>query len=222
MNQKCAFKYNFSKVPCSKFKKRIVLVQISIWFLISGKVEINPNQLIKTFQEFGPEFHVELDIVVYKIPSNTQETTSDWRNIFYISHGDNQNPIALLWLTDVGTLDIKFYSNGGEVSSVLPSEKLKLNEKIHIVFKQYQKGQGAQNIWTYTKIDDHVFQEKNDQPETFQNVRVYASFYWHAYSSEFGKVENMIIYQSKYFLKSDFKMIPYTIYLNYFPEYTKT
>ena len=141
--------------------------------------------------------------MVYKIPSDTQETTSDWPNIFYISHGDYHSRIALLWLTDMGQLQINVLSNGAEKSSVLPSEKMKLNEKIHIVIKQYQKGQGAQNIWTYTKIDDHVFEEKNDQPETFQNVRVYASSYWYpAFSSEFGRVENMIIYQSKYFFKN--------------------
>ena len=74
-----------------------------------------------------------------------------------------------------------------------------LNQKSHIVIKQYQKGTGAQNIWTYTKIDDQVLcDKKNPEPETFQNVMFYASDpFYESFSSEFGRIENMILYQGK-------------------------
>ena len=74
-----------------------------------------------------------------------------------------------------------------------------LNQKSHIVIKQYQNGTGAQNIWTYTEIDGKVLRDqKSLESETIQNVMFYESDpYYETFSSEFGRIENMMIYQGK-------------------------
>ena len=158
------------------------------------------NQLVQTFQEWGPEFHVEFDIVVYKLPTDV-----NWLNVIRIGNGGNNEKygdrIATFFL---GRENGKFWvsnvlnGQGDHFDNVVST----LNKKSHVVIKQYQKGPaGAQNIWTYTKIDDKVLRDqKNDQPGTFQNVMVFAGDPWYpAFTSEFGKVENMIVYQGMYF-----------------------
>ena len=74
-----------------------------------------------------------------------------------------------------------------------------LNKNSHVVIKQYQKESGAQNIWTFTKIDDEILSDhKSQESEAIQNVIFYASDpFYQTFSSEFGRIENMMLYQGK-------------------------
>ena len=72
-----------------------------------------------------------------------------------------------------------------------------LNKKSHVVLKQYIKELG--NIWTFTMIDDEILSDhKSLESDTIQNVVFYASDpFYQTFSSEFGRIENMILYQGK-------------------------
>ena len=92
----------------------------------------------------------------------------------------------------------KFLVGNGQ-SNDLTYFTLTLNKKSHVVIKQYIKESGAQNIWTFTKIDDEILSDhKNPESETIPNVMFYASDpFYQTFSSEFGRIENMILYQGK-------------------------
>ena len=74
-----------------------------------------------------------------------------------------------------------------------------LNKNSHVVIKQYQKESGAQNIWTYTEINGQVLRDqKSLESETVKNVMFYASDpFYQTFSSEFGRINNMMLYQGK-------------------------
>ena len=72
-----------------------------------------------------------------------------------------------------------------------------LNKKSHVVLKQYIKELG--NIWTFTMIDDEILSDhKSLESDTIQNVVFYASDpFYQTFSSEFGRINNMMLYQGK-------------------------
>ena len=45
-------------------------------------MEIKKNKLMNKFELWGPEFHLEFDIVVYKL-------NEGWTNVFHIGIGEN-------------------------------------------------------------------------------------------------------------------------------------
>ena len=161
-------------------------------------MEIRENQLVKTFEEWGPEFHVEFDFTILKLPPNQLI-------IFRISNGDtrygngNSDLLPVMALHSDGKVRITNTLHEDLKDPIIFSPEL--NKKSHVAIKQHQVGAGAQNIYYYVDVDGEVKQNaKNDAPKTYKHVMFYASGSWEGnpFISEFGMIENMIVYQGLY------------------------
>ena len=170
-------------------------------------MEIRENQLVKTFEEWGPEFHVEFDITILKLPpiNNPDGTPHGGLVIFRIGNGDTRygygygDLLPAMLLTGDGYVRITNTLH----ESLKDPIKFSSSTKHHVAIKQYQVGAGEQNIYYYVYVHNGTHGEikqnaKNDAPKTYKHVMFYASDSWEGspFTSEFGMIENMIVYQS--------------------------
>lgn len=162
---------------------------------------------MKTFEEWGPEFHVEFDITIYQIPDPGK---SKW--IFKIGNGATSHygwgdvfPAAIM-NTNNGCIYIYNTLQGNSDSNHFCPQ---LNKTSHVAIKQIRNSADAQNIYFSINVDgENVHNAKNDAAKTYKHVMFHASPInkgpFSPLTSEFGIIENMIVYQSMYC----------TIYLN--------
>ena len=140
---------------------------------------IPANQLLKTFEKFGPNFEIFLSFVVKSNPSQAHRGY----NIFMMSDENNYSPgiigkrypLLLAKKSSLGghfELGIRFYENdlnGGEkqVNTLGHSKniQMKLNEEISCIF-QYKDGVfnwflNGENIWSVDTENDHPYVIEN-------------------------------------------------------------
>ena len=137
------------------------------------------GQLLKTLPKWGPIFHVEADITVTAIPTET------FTNIFHFTQYGDKNPAV--FIDKNGFFHICFGINGNKNS--VKHFKFEINKKYHMVIKQYEE-----NGKIFYKIEMNgksIHSIENIEAKNFANVKVYACSPWHnAFTKKYGLLEN--------------------------------
>ena len=149
-------------------------------------LNIKKDQLIYTFQSWGPKYKVELDIIFWK-------QYGDWQNVFHFTTDGNCCNLGQR-IPFLGVLSNTFRI-GSAVNDNVNYEidfNFELGKYYNIIIEQYED---QENIWKYQiKINGELsYSFTNENPQKFKDVKFYAGDNWHskAFTSEYGKVWNM-------------------------------
>ena len=160
-------------------------------------MEMKQNQLVKTFKEWGPEFHVEFDITIYQ---------HAWKMLRFFMIGTMKNfGTPNVWFDTDGCIRIRNTNTNGSLNQKKFCPQI--DKTSHVAIKQIRNVADAQNIYYSINVDgENIHNAKIDAPKTYKHVMFYASDVYEEspFNSTFGIIENVIVYQSMY----------YTMYLN--------
>ena len=162
------------------------LMQEFNFIYLVNALNIKKDQLIHTFQEWGPKYKVEFDITVWKQYGN-------WQNVFHFTtDGDCCNLGQRIPLLRVKSKTFRIESSVNDNGNYANEFNFELGKYYNIVIKQYEE---QKDIWKYeVKINGQIrVSATNDNPQTFKDVKFYAGDNWQSYSftSEYGKIWNM-------------------------------
>ena len=159
------------------------------WDVVKGKV-------VQEIQNWGKLYSVEFEITI----SNSGE---GWINVFHFTAGDSDNEnygdrISAMWIKrNSGSEAGRFY-----IASAISGDKnldkdynYELGKKYQITIKQFKDS--GNKYWYEIIINaQSIFKIENTAPESFPNVKVYASDPWYnSFSSNLGSVCNLKIQQ---------------------------
>ena len=149
-------------------------------------LNIKKDQLIHTFQEWGPKYKVEFDITVWKQYGN-------WQNVFHFTtDGDCCNHGQRIPFLRVRSNRFRTESSVNDNGYYANEFNFESGKYHNIIIEQYEE---QKDIWKYVvKINGQIrVSATNDNPQTFKDVKFYAGDNWQSYSftSEYGKVWNM-------------------------------
>ena len=139
---------------------------------------------MKTFENYGPEFYVELTVGVLK------DQDQDWSNILDVIDGSG-SPIMHWWYHN----DMYFYfestidGNGDYVNRFF-GVKLNFDYKI-IVAQQYDTV--GKLIYTITVNEQVLHSVENTNPITINNGRLYLSHPWLTSFGHYGQVSDVTV-----------------------------
>ena len=165
---------------------------ISIWFLSlgqdlfsqSGKVSVSKDNHVKTFENYGPEFYVELTVGVLK------DQDQDWSNILDVIDGSGSH-IMHWWYHN----DMYFYfkstidGNGDYVNRFFG---VKLNFDYKIIESQQYDTVGKL-IYTVTVNEQVLYSVENTNPLTINNGLLYLSNPWFTSFGNYGQVSDVTV-----------------------------
>ena len=151
--------------------------------------------MIDTISKWGPTYHVEADLVV----NNSFSQNHMWTNVFHFTNGSLSNMIPL----------INVYNDNLQICAIVNSinychiYKYEPNETINILIKQTEQLVGR----FYFEIiinDESRYKVQNQEPEKFQNIKVYASDPWHFPFD--GCLENLKYVMNESGVKNDYSL----------------
>ena len=149
-------------------------------------LNIKKDQLIHTFQNWGPKYKVELDITFWKQDGN-------WKNVFHFTtDGDCCNLGQRIPFLGVVSNNFRIGSSVNDNANYEIDFNFELGKFYNIIIEQYED---QENIWKYQiKINGELsYSSTNQNPQKFKDVKFYAGDNWHskAFTSDYGKVWNM-------------------------------
>ena len=165
-------------------------------FEIEDKFEIKKNQLIKTYEKWGPQYKIEFNILVKK-KANFRE-----QNVFQFTATDNRCcdfgdriPYFGLHTWEGQTFHFanEVGSHDGKPGNKYINEPYELSKDYKIIIQQYEN---SENVWIYEIIiNGNVIESvENQKPKEYNNVKFYASNRWDtAFTTEYGRVWGMKI-----------------------------
>ena len=152
--------------------------------------DIQPNEEIQSFQNWGRLFTIDFDITVTKPTYGLW----GWTNAFHFTANGNMenygDRIPALYINSDGYFSICSAINGN--LNYWENFDFELGKQYQITIKQFiDKG-----IYWYEIIIDGEsrFKIENTQPQSFSSVKLYASDPWYnSFSSDFGSICNFKI-----------------------------
>ena len=154
------------------------------WDVVKGKV-------VQEIQNWGKLYSVEFEITI----SNSGE---GWINVFHFTAGDSNSEnygdrIPAMWIkrnsdSEAGRFHIASAISGNK--DVDKEYNYELGKKYQITIKQFKDS--GNKYWYEIIIDaETIFKIENTAPESFPNVKLYASDPWYTSFSPFhGSVCN--------------------------------
>ena len=159
-------------------------------------MDVAQGKLVQEIQSWGKLYTVEFEITIF----NSGES---WINVFHFTTGsDNSNygdRIPAMWIkrnsgSDAGRFHIASAISGNKDLDI--EYDYELGKKYEITIKQFKDS--GNKYWYEIIIDrESKFKIENTVPESFSNVKLYASDPWYSpFYSYYGSLCNFKIQQS--------------------------
>ena len=160
-----------------------------------GWDDIVKDKVIQEIQNWGKLFIVQFEITI----SNSGE---GWINVFHFTADSNKakygDRIPALFIKRKTSSEAGYFYIGSDISGEKSMAKYydyELGKKYQITIKQFKDS--GNKYWYEIIINaQSIFKIENTAPESFPNVKVYASDPWYnSFSSNLGSVCNLKIQQ---------------------------
>ena len=160
-----------------------------------GDVVIVKDKVVQEIQNWGKLYTVQFEITI----SNSGE---GWINVFHFTADDNKakygDRIPVIFIKRKTGSEAGYFYIGSDISgknSMAKYYDYELGKKYQITIKQFKDS--GNKYWYEIIINaQSIFKIENTAPESFPNVKVYASDPWYnSFSSNLGSVCNLKIQQ---------------------------
>ena len=163
------------------------------FFSQSGKVSVSKGQHVKTFENYGPEFHVELTVRVLK---DADISGNGYGNILHVNDGGPEccahgNRFPAIFYNDDRYFEFISTINGdGHARLQYNGVKLNFDYKI-IVSQQYNTA--GKLIYTITVNEQVLYFVENTNPLTINNGLLYLSNHLSNSFGPYGQVSDVTV-----------------------------